>query len=138
MGEKLSRGEYLLSSEQFEQILPEICDEQTSMDPEGWRPDNPLWGHCAVVSLVAQRLFGGTLMRASLEDTTYAESRSHYINEFDNSNRYDYTAGQFVHGYPEDLQYEERTREYLLSSSETSRRYELLEARLNHIVTNQT
>ncbi len=138
MGEKLSRGEYLLSSERFEQILPQICDDQTSMDPEGWSPDNPLWGHCAVVSLVAQRLYGGNLMRASLDNTPYAESGSHYINEFDDNDRHDYTAEQFTIGYPEDLQYEERTREYLLSNPETSRRYELLEARLNHIVTNQT
>ena len=56
-----------ITPEQFRAILPEICDSETSQSPQGWKPTNPLWGHCAVVSLIAQNLFGGELLRASLD-----------------------------------------------------------------------
>ena len=50
--------------EQFKQLLPSICDKETTQDAEHWTAENPLCGHCAVVSLVAQNLFGGELLRA--------------------------------------------------------------------------
>jgi len=111
-----------LDINKFEAILPKICSRETSTDPEGWSEDNPLQDHCAVATLVANKLYGGTILRASLEGTPYAKSRSHYINRFSFGDK-DFTAPQFKQGYPEGLFYEERTRQYLVSNSGTLSRY---------------
>lgn len=119
-----------LSIEQFEKILPKICDKKTSSDPDGWTPQNPLWGHCAVVSLVAQNLFGGTLLRASLENTQFAAMRSHYWNWPLDQAHVDFTKDQFGDSYPELANPAIRERSYLFSSAETLKRYKLLTWRL--------
>jgi len=118
------------SIKEFEAILPSICGSDTTLDPNGWTPQNPLWGHCAVVSLLAQELFGGELMRASLENTDFADMRSHYWNKIENGSEKDFTSPQFGDVYPEGLEPEVRTREYLLSNDNTRNRYELLKKRL--------
>lgn len=65
----------------FKELLPTICNRETSQDPAGWTPENPLWGHCAVVCLAAQNLFGGELLRASLTEVPgFEHMRSHYWN----------------------------------------------------------
>jgi len=74
-----------INAYEFAQVLIRICDKETSADPENWSPDNPLWGHCAVASLLAQDVFGGDLVRASLEGTPFATMRSHYWNRFPGS-----------------------------------------------------
>lgn len=135
--------------EKFREILPLVCDEKTSSDPEGWKAENPLWGHCAVVTLAAQALFGGTLRRGSLEGTPFEKMRSHYWNRFSdlvvaNKPDRDYTAIQF-HNHmnwstqetiefmkPIVIESEERTREYLLSNADTKKRYQLLMWRLSY------
>jgi len=130
--------------ERFRELLPLICDEATSADPRGWTSQNPLWGHCAVVSLAAQALFGGKLIRGSLEGTPFAKMRSHYWNQWEdqpdpvNPRRHgraplnsDFTAAQFGDSYPINPEIgEERSREYLLSNSETKKRYHALMWRL--------
>ena len=127
-----------LTISQFESLLPKICDNKTSSDPDNWTPENPLWGHCAVVSLITQNLFGGTLLRASLENTRYAGMRSHYWNKllfYSEKNplgeEKDFTAPQFTEGYPAVSSIsEKRERSYLLSNPETVKRYKLLAWRL--------
>lgn len=133
---------------EFRGILPKICDSGTSADPDGWTEDNPLWGHCAVVSLLAQNLFGGKLMRASLEGTEFASMRSHYFNKFPltfpdlpsaeaeiwesvSLGYTDFTKAQFGDRYPTNVfgACEERTREYLLGNEETRDRYKVLAIR---------
>ena len=118
-----------VSIEQFEALLPKICDKKTSSDPDNWLPQNPLWGHCAVVSLVAQNLFGGKLARASLENTKFAAMRSHYWNQLPND-AIDFTRDQFGDSYPEMTDRVIRERAYVLSSAETLKRYKLLAWRL--------
>lgn len=124
-----------VSVDQFKKLLPNICDKKTSSDPENWTPENPLWGHCAVVSLVAQNLFGGTLLRASLENTKFASMRSHYFNKFKFPNiqmdfKVDFTWDQFGDSYPKLVDPVIRERSYLFSSAETLTRYKLLAWRL--------
>lgn len=48
-----------MTPEQFEGLLKYVCTKETSAHPEGWTPDNPTWGHCAVVAVMAERVFGG-------------------------------------------------------------------------------
>src|SRR3989344_4776340 len=89
-----------VTRERFKEILPYICDEETSSDPVGWRKENSLWGQCAVVSLLAQNVFGGELRRASLSGTPFAEMHSHYWNVFPDKTMEDFTADQFKESYP--------------------------------------
>lgn len=120
----------MLTTEQFAELLPIICARDTSADPDGWTNQNPLWGHCAVVSLVAQNLFGGELLRVSLLETPFADMGSHYFNKFSDGSTQDFTALQFEGQYPHGLDAEERTREYVLSNEATKKRYKLLMFRL--------
>lgn len=124
-----------VTSEQFEKLLPLICDKETSSDPENWMPENPHWGHCAVVSLVAQNFFGGKLARASLEDTEFSKMGSHYWNILPDGAGKDFTKPQFL-GKELVLSASERTREYVLFDPQTKKpreimkRYKLLAYRL--------
>ncbi|MDP4010267.1 MAG: hypothetical protein Q8P37_00160 [Candidatus Spechtbacteria bacterium] len=119
---------------EFMQILLRICDKKTSADPEYWTPQNPLWGHCAVASLLAQDVFGGDLVRASLEGTPFATMRSHYWNRFPNGMEIDFTAIQFGETIPPRLIPQIRERDYLLSNAETRQRYELLRVRFDSAI----
>lgn len=111
---------------QFEALLPVICDRETTSDAEHWTPKNPLLGHCAVASLVAQNLFGGELLRASLEGIPeFAYMRSHYWNKLPDGTEVDFTAPQFGGRYPE-LQSAIAPRTRALSSPDTVKRYKLL------------
>jgi len=122
-----------MSSDEFTSILLKICDRATSADPEHWIPKNPLWGHCAVASLLAQDIFGGDLVRASLEGTPFSAMRSHYWNRFLNGFEVDFTASQFGNNLPANLIGELRERDYVLSNADTRRRYELLAERFKSV-----
>ena len=124
-----------LTPEQFAALLPTICDKETSQDPDHWTPENPLCGHCAVVSLLAQDLFGGELLRASLaEFPEFAHMRSHYWNRLATSEVWDFTAPQFGADYPVGLKAEVRERSYVISYPDTAKRYKLLAERLTKII----
>jgi deoxycytidylate deaminase len=104
----------------FGESLLRIASRETSSNPEGWVKENPLYGHCAVVSVIAQNLFGGNLLRTSLKGTEFEDMGSHYINEID-GRMIDFTKSQFGDSY-ESLQqkfnFEPRTREYVLFDAE--------------------
>lgn len=119
-----------ITQEEFKKLLPLICDAETSADPDGWTPENPLWGHCAVVSLVAQNFFGGTLLRASLKETHFEAVGSHYWNLLADGTEVDFTAPQFGNQYPVNLLSETRERARVLLHPQTKRRYELLVLRV--------
>lgn len=124
-----------ITQEKFKEILPLICDKETSQDPNGWSEKNPLWGHCAVVSLVAQNLFGGELLRASLTEVPgFEHMRSHYWNKLADGSTNDFTKPQFGNNYPTGLKAEVRERSYVLSYPETAKRYKLLSFRLAKIL----
>lgn len=123
--------EAIITREQFAKLLPTVCDRETSLDPDNWTPENPLWGNCAVVTLVAQGLFGGELRRASLEGhPKWAHMRSHYWNRFPDGSEEDFTEGQFQGDPPRDLESIERTRAYALGNLKTLERYKLLSWRV--------
>lgn len=113
-----------MTPKQFENALPMVCSRETSSDPKGWSSDNPLYGHCAVASLVAQNLFGGTLMRVSLEGTPFETMRSHYFNVLPDGTAQDFTAPQFCGRFETGLgSAQERTRAHLLQDPITRARY---------------
>ncbi len=124
-----------LTPNRFKELLPVICDQETSQDFNGWASENPLWGHCAVVSLVAQNLFGGELLRASLTEVPgFEHMRSHYWNRLADGSVDDFTKPQFGTNYPSGLKAEVRDRSYVLSYPETVKRYKLLTFRLAKMV----
>lgn len=119
-----------ITPEQLRALLPSLCDKETGLTPDSWSPQNPLLGHYAVVSLVAQNLFGGELLRASLTEVPeFAHMRSHYWNRLPDGTAEDFTKLQFGDRYPV-LQPEVAPRSRALSSPETVKRYKLLAFRL--------
>lgn len=123
------------SHKRFQELLVSICAKETSSDPDGWTAANPLWGHCAVASLVAEDYFGGELLRVSLKEIPeFSAMGSHYFNRCEGGTLVDFTAAQFGERYPRDLKMETRTREYLLSSEKTKQRYLLLKERMERAI----
>jgi hypothetical protein len=116
----------------FATLLPSLCSRETAAaGGKGWTLENPLFGHCAVVSLLAQDLFDGELMRISLEGTPFAESRSHYFNRLPDGTVRDFTLAQFQGGLPTRMYpMEARPRDYIMNGADTRERYERLKKRL--------
>jgi hypothetical protein len=103
--------------------LAQAWSSDTSSDPKHWSASNPAWGQCAVTALIVQDLLGGQLLRSTVGTI------SHYWNQLPSGDELDLTRQQFgehtVMG-PVEL----RTREYVLSSPETVRRYDELKRRV--------
>ncbi|MDP3784539.1 MAG: hypothetical protein Q8R12_00450, partial [bacterium] len=55
-----------ITPEKFKEILPLICDQITSGDPLRWESGNPLWGHCAIIAMLAHNLFGGKILNGKI------------------------------------------------------------------------
>lgn len=119
-----------ISIDEFRQVIPFLCDRETTLAPDKWSAENPLMGHCAVVSLVVQNLFGGDLARASLENTAFSGMGSHYWNRFVDGSEMDFTKPQFGDKYPQGLEGKVKDRSYVLSFPETKERYKKLALRL--------
>ena len=121
-----------ITEREFKQILPTICDAEISKYPESWSPDNPLGGACVPVSLVAQRIFGGKLIRAELKDfPEFKFMRWHWANLFGDKVK-DFTKPQFGRNYPKEMFFIPRTPSSILRHEEVRDRYELLFGRLLH------
>ena len=100
-----------MAKELFQIVIAGIAKRETSADPVNWTVSNPLSGHCAIVSLLAQDIYGGEILRASLEGTEWKRMRSHYWNKLP-SGEIDFTEAQFEGRRPL-LIGETRTRDYL-------------------------
>ena len=119
-----------ITKEKFQEIIEIICSDDTSADPKHWSAENPTWGHCAVVALLAQDQFGGALIRQSFENVEgFGHLLSHYSNKLAGGSEVDFTQEQFQGRLPQGLIKEERPRERVLSYPDTKRRYELLKDR---------
>lgn len=143
----------LISLERFLEILPTICTKETAAGKgAGWTPENPTHGHCAVASLLIQKLFGGVLMRASLADTPFAAGGSHYRVHITNASSkggsgdgsfiyetvayVDPTLDQFGKSAPaiSQLRYEHRDREPVIAGADTRVRYAKLAVAVMRVV----
>lgn len=120
-----------MNKEEFLNIIKEVASTETSADPEHWDKNNPLWGHCAVVSLLAQDIFGGDLVKGSLKNNQkYAHLRSHIWNRIDDVDE-DFTQDQYSDLSYKDLIGEVRSRESIYNHPDTIRRYGLLKGRFD-------
>lgn len=79
-------------------VIKDACSRETSSDEDGWRHENPTWGHCAVAALLTQAVLGGTLLRYDLSGTPFAAMRSHYRNRLPDGTVEDFTEEQFAGG----------------------------------------
>lgn len=131
-----------ITIQEFQELLPSVCDRETSQDREGWTPENWAWGHCAVVALLAQNVFGGDLLRSSLaNDPIFYKGGSHYRNILPDGTIVDFTASQFGDDEPVLSGDVVRTRQSVLyppndaldevkkNFESTRKRYELLQWR---------
>lgn len=113
---------------EFLNKVRKILSKESSFDPDNWTEDNPFYGHCAVVTLLAQDFFGGKILRGSLEKTNFYAMKSHYWNLIGSEEK-DFTEEQFKGNKPK-LIGEIRERKLLLSNKNTLKRYRLLKNRL--------
>jgi hypothetical protein len=95
---------------------------ETCFDPTAWTEALPEAGQCAVTALIVQDVLGGVIVRAQVHGA------SHYWNVMDDGSELDLTRGQF-RSWPAPAP-ELVRRGYLLSNSDTVRRYRLLSHRI--------
>lgn len=119
----------MITKERFQEAVIKSASKETSASPEFWSKENPTQGHCAVVALLAQDIFGGEILRASLEDTEFSYGGSHYWNLLPDDNEIDFTKAQFENRFPK-LVGEVRNRDKLLNNTSTKQRYEILRVKL--------
>jgi hypothetical protein len=97
-----------------------------------WDPKNIAAGQCTVSALIVQDYLGGDIIRYKIKDE---ERFSHYANQV-NGKIIDTTISQFVNGEelagaPLRLTGFASVREYLLDSSDTKHRYEILKSKVD-------
>ncbi len=81
------------------EALRKVCSAETCYPPikDQWFPDNPFFGHCAVVTELARRIFGGEILTARIVLST-GEVYKHYWNLFPDGKERDLSASQFPEG----------------------------------------
>lgn len=107
-----------------------IWSDRTSVN-SAWSPENPALGQCAVTALLIQDLFGGELERVVVKNDPHGGS--HYFNSVEGI-YVDVTASQFTEGADQDGPIEQRSREYVLSSTTTRERYRRLLVATNDVI----
>ncbi|MBP7770436.1 MAG: hypothetical protein KA066_00815 [Candidatus Pacebacteria bacterium] len=122
-----------MKHKEFSETLLKVYSKETSSIPDKWDKTNPALGHCAIVALAAQDVFGGRILRSSLEGSKdYSYMKSHYWNKLPDGDEVDFTESQFQGDKPEFFEVSERTRQEILATPNTKNRYELLKAKLSN------
>ena len=112
--------------------------KDTAFDPKEWSEDNMARGQCVVSSLVIQDYLGGDLVRYSVDEGDLHET--HYANRLDSGVILDTTASQYTEPVtmrikPVDLKGFSSVREKRLADNSTRKRYEILKARVDQLIT---
>lgn len=116
--------------EKFKEILTRVVAKDTSAHPDEWTPQNPFLGHCTVVSLLAQDIFGGEVVRVDLRTVPGFEDIAwHSWNILPDGRVIDFTEAQLIKPLPEKLDTFIAKREILFTYSNIQKRYELLKHR---------
>lgn len=103
--------------------LGEAWCAETSASPD-WTPANPALGQCAVTALIVQDIMGGELSRGVVAGV------SHYWNVV-GGREVDLTHQQFAEYRVTEVA--QRERSYVLSFTDTARRYRVLRRRLTTV-----
>ena len=115
--------------------------KDTAFDPKEWSESNKARGQCVVSSLVIQDYLGGDLVRYSVDEGDLHET--HYANRLDSGVILDTTASQYTEPVtmrikPVDLKGFSSVREKRLADNSTRKRYEILKARVDQLLANNT
>lgn len=110
--------------------LKQVASEETChpLCKEDWSPANPLYGHCAVVTAIAYKKFGGTIMRGIIAESGF----SHYWNNIDGVD-YDLTKEQYANTIATIIDGEEVRIDRILNNEQTKYRYDLLLSKLEEL-----
>jgi hypothetical protein len=82
-----------------EQALRASWSLETSDDPDGWSPENPALGQCAVSALVVRALFGGDIVIATVLDRDGERTPDgHAWNVLPSGEQVDFSFDQFLDG----------------------------------------
>lgn len=126
-------------------LLKNSVSAQTSVAPDKWSKDNPFYGHCAVITALVQDFLGGEICRGLLPKV-WADKlgyRSHYWNVVPGLGIIDLSGDQFpadfpyvdfINGVVGDHSDKTDKREYLLSYSDTLKRYEIISKRVTDLL----
>jgi hypothetical protein len=130
-GRKKRDGLFLIK---LRQALYKSWSSDTSYDPKNWKKNNPAWGQCAVTALVVKDYLGGDIVSGSLgnvPDKNVRSMRFHFWNRLPDGREIDFTESQFK---PDQRKFigkgKLRRRKHLLSIVSTTRRYNILKARV--------
>jgi hypothetical protein len=125
-----------LPLEEFGSMMSLVCARESSADPEGWSSECPLWGHCLVIALLVQDIYGGTLLRQSLRGVEgFEHFGSHYSNRLPDDRDLDLTAGVLCEKLGTHAPKEEYPREKALSRADNLKGYLVLkEAFINELI----
>jgi hypothetical protein len=121
----------------LKKALQKCWSKETSYSPEKWSEENPALGQCAVTALVVKDYLGGDILwaEALLPD---GQKISHYFNFIDGE-EVDLTRSQFPEGtiIPKGIEKKKdfsTTRDFMLSSENTRKRYEMLKKSVESIM----
>lgn len=118
------------SNRDFEVILLKIASAETSAHPNLWTTQNPMPGHCTVVSRLAQDVFGGQVARVDLRKVPgWEEICWHSWNILPNGQHTDFTASQLEAPLPTNLPLYFPTRRQFFRWGTIKKRYKLLKAK---------
>jgi hypothetical protein len=82
-----------------EQALRASWSMETSDDPDGWTPENPALGQCAVSALVIRALYGGDIVIATVLDREGNPTPDgHAWNVLPSGEQVDFAFDQFLDG----------------------------------------
>ncbi|MFA5997584.1 MAG: hypothetical protein WC791_03815 [Candidatus Paceibacterota bacterium] len=123
-----------MTIERFLALIKKAARKDTSYDRASWTKENPLWGHCVIVALLAQDHFGGVILRGSLENIHGLEAvRSHYWNKLPDNQHIDFTVEQFKEKLPK-LRPATRSRKKILAYPDVEKRYNRFVSRFNKLL----
>jgi len=110
-------------------VIEKSWSKDTSFDPDNWSEANPSLGQCAVTALIVNDHFDGEILWAEViqED---GQKISHYFNKINEKEidltRHQFPEGTFVPSGTEKKKDFPNTRKFMLSDTNTKKRYELL------------
>lgn len=119
----------------LEKALLKSWSKETSYFPAEWNELNPSFGQCAITALIVNDYFGGDIVwsEAILPN---GQKISHFFNMV-KGKEVDLTHSQFPEGtiVPKGVEKKKdfaSTREFMLSSDNTKKRYELLKEKVRN------
>jgi hypothetical protein len=123
----------------FQKLIDTIASKDTSAHPDKWKKENPLLGHCTVVSILAQDVFGGDIMIVDLHNVPgFEDIKWHSWNKLATGRELDFTKSQFDKTLPKNLKTFIVNREKLFTYSNIEKRYRLLKGRFDSLLVKNT